>query len=190
MNHPLHRRGFLGSLFAFVSAKALGAEPQASAASSGFSVNHAEDRYGKRRIIAGLSQLFVKVGTTDTQGNLLIIENRHSVKGGPARHVHYDQDEWWYVLEGAYIAEIGSQRYCLQPGDSLFGPRRVPHAFAFVGEGTGRILIAFQPAGRMEELFDSIAGQPGFSEASRLPEYGLERVGPPLVVDGDVKSKD
>jgi quercetin dioxygenase-like cupin family protein len=181
MKSILHRRGFFGALFAFASTRVFASD--SPALTGGFSVKSGEDRYEKKRIIAGLSQLSVKVGTADTQGGAVIFENRHTAKGGPAKHFHYSQDEWWYVLEGTYIFEIGSQRYRLQPGDSVFGPRGVPHAFAFVGDTVGRILIVFQPAGRMEELFDSLAGQAGFSEASKLPEYGIERVGPPLSIE-------
>lgn len=182
MKSALHRRGFLGTLFAFASTKVFSSS-NGDATTGGFSVKSGEDRYEKKRIIAGLSQLAVKVGTADTQGAVVIFEHRHTAKGGPPRHFHYSQDEWWYVLEGTYIAEIGSQRYRLEPGDSIFGPRRVPHAFAFVGDTIGRVLIVFQPAGRMEELFDSMAGTPGFNEASKLPEYGFERVGPPLSIE-------
>jgi mannose-6-phosphate isomerase-like protein (cupin superfamily) len=182
MKNKLHRRGFLGALLAFASTKVF-ANGSDTATTGGFSVKNGEDRHGKERVIASISRLLVKVGTADTQGGTFIFEHRHTAKGGPARHFHYAQDEWWYVLEGTYIAEIGDQRYRLEPGDSIFGPRRVPHAFAFVGDTVGRVLIVFQPAGRMEELFDSLAGQGGFSEASRLPEYGVERVGPPLAIE-------
>ena len=182
MKYMLHRRGFFGSLLAFASTTIF-ASNNSAARSGGFSVKAGEDRYEKERVIAGLSQLFVKVGTADTQGGAVVFEHRHTAKGGPGRHFHHAQDEWWYVLEGTYIAEIGSQRYRLKPGDSIFGPRRVPHAFAFVEGTIGRVLIVFQPAGSMEELFDSLAGQAGFSEASKLPEYGLERVGPPLNIE-------
>jgi len=41
----------------------------------------------------------------------------------------------------------------LAPGDSVLGPRRVPHAFAFVGNTTGKLLVGFTPAGKMEEFF-------------------------------------
>lgn len=182
MKNTLHRRGFLGTLLAFVAARVFAGEESTSAETTGFSVNSGKDRYGKKRIVGSLSQLFVKVGTADTRGDMFVLEHRHTAKGGPPRHFHYSQDEWWYVLEGSYIAEVGSQRYRLEPGDSLFGPRRVPHAFAFVGDTVGRLLIVFQPAGRMEALFDSLAGQAGFADASKVREYGILHVGPPLSI--------
>ena len=42
-------------------------------------------------------------------------------------------------MEGEFIFEIGQERFTLKPGDSLLGPRKVPHAWAHVGDGRGRI---------------------------------------------------
>ena len=28
-------------------------------------------------------------------------------KGGPPRHVHFEQDEWFYVIKGDYVFEVG-----------------------------------------------------------------------------------
>lgn len=76
-----------------------------------------------------------------------ILENTFLANGGPARHLHYDQEEWFYVLEGSFKFEVGAERFHLQPGDSLLVPRRVPHVWAFEGSARDRILVAFFPAG-------------------------------------------
>ena len=31
----------------------------------------------------------------------------------PPRHLHRDQDEWFHVIEGKYVVEIGDERYVL-----------------------------------------------------------------------------
>ena len=36
------------------------------------------------------------------------MEQTSSKKGGPPRHLHHNEDEWFYVIEGEYITEIGS----------------------------------------------------------------------------------
>ena len=36
-----------------------------------------------------------------------MLENTFHAKGGPARHLHYDQDEWFYAVEGEFIIEVG-----------------------------------------------------------------------------------
>jgi hypothetical protein len=106
---------------------------------------------------------------------------------GPPKHYHEDQDEWFYCLAGQYVVEIGDKRFRLAPGDSVLGPRRVPHAFAYDGAGLGRLLVGFAPAGRMEKFFRDLEergeyfgnGTAKDKEVLRR-EYGIVNVGPPL----------
>jgi quercetin dioxygenase-like cupin family protein len=146
-----------------------------------FFVNAGEDRFGEYRGL-GISSIAFKVIPQDSSG-LLILENTFNAKGGPARHLHYEQDEWFYVLEGEFIMEVGAEKLKLQPGDSLLAPRQVPHVWAYVGETRGRILIAFLPAGKMEAFFREV------TKANAMPPqdpsvwraHGMELVGPPLL---------
>ena len=133
----------------------------------------------------GISRVFFKVATQDSHGSLFVMEMTHHAKGGPGRHFHYEQDEWFYIVEGEYIFEIGGERIRLKPGDSVFGPRKVPHVWAFVGDQPGRILFIFTPAGQIEAFFrepgkaDVIVPQdPAYFRA-----YGMELVGPPLAIE-------
>src|SRR6266852_7255862 len=112
------------------------------------------DREGESRGL-GISTIAFKVSTPNP-GDPFILENTFHAKGGPARHLHYDQDEWFYALEGEFLIEVGQERRRLQPGDSLFAPRRVPHVWAYVGETRGRMLMAFLPAGKMEVFFREV----------------------------------
>ena len=89
------------------------------------------DRFGEQRGL-GISTIAFKV-TTPNPSDLFILENTFLAKGGPARHLHYDQEEWFYVLEGEFQFEVGVDRFRLQPGDSLLAPRQVPYVWAFVG---------------------------------------------------------
>jgi mannose-6-phosphate isomerase-like protein (cupin superfamily) len=141
------------------------------------------DRFGEQRGL-GISTIAFKVTMPNPSG-LFILENTFLTKGGPARHLHYDQEEWFYILEGAFQFEIGAERLHLQPGDSLLAPRQVPHVWAFVGDVRGRILIAFLPAGKMEAFFREV------TRANAMPPqdpglwraHGMELLGPPLPVE-------
>jgi mannose-6-phosphate isomerase-like protein (cupin superfamily) len=140
------------------------------------------DRFGEHRGL-GVSSIQFKVVPQDSSG-LFIIENTFHSRGGPARHLHHAQDEWFYAVEGEFVVEIGSDRFRLTPGDSLLAPRQVPHVWAHVGEGRGRILITFMPAGKMEGFFREV------TKANAMPPqdpalwraHGMELVGPPLPV--------
>lgn len=140
-----------------------------------------EDRYGESRSL-GISAITFKLCPADAAG-VLVIENSFHAPGGPARHLHYEQDEWFYAVEGAFLMEVGDERIRLQPGDSVMAPRRTPHVWAHVGDGPGRILIAFFPAGQMEAFFRKVTGagamppqDPGLWRA-----HGMELLGPPLL---------
>lgn len=141
-----------------------------------------EDRFGEHRGL-GVSTIAFKVVPKDSSG-LFIVENTFHAKGGPARHLHYDQDEWFYALEGEFLIEVGQERMRLQAGDSLLAPRRVPHVWAYVGETQGSILITFMPAGKMEAFFRRVTKANAM--APQDPElwraHGMELVGPPLAV--------
>jgi mannose-6-phosphate isomerase-like protein (cupin superfamily) len=142
-----------------------------------------EDRFGEHRGL-GISQIDFKITPSDG-GGLLILENTFHAPGGPARHLHYEQDEWFYAVEGDFIIEVGQERLRLNPGDSLLAPRRVPHVWAYVGGGTrGRMLITFMPAGQMEAFFREV------TKANAMPPqdpelwraHGMELMGPPLAL--------
>jgi mannose-6-phosphate isomerase-like protein (cupin superfamily) len=142
-----------------------------------------EDRFGEYRGL-GISAIAFKVVPQDGDG-VLILENTFHAPGGPARHLHYDQDEWFYPVEGEFIIEVGQERMRLRPGDSLLAPRKVPHVWAYVGGTRGRMLIAFLPAGKMEAFFREV------TKANAMPAqdpelwraHGMELLGPPLSVE-------
>ncbi len=108
-------------------------------------------------------------------------------KGGPARHLHHEQEEWFYVLEGEYVIEVGEERYEPGAGDSVLAPREVAHAWAHVGEGTGRLIAALQPAGEIEAFFEDLAKLSNRPEREQLRRvfgsHGMELTGAPLSID-------
>ncbi|MDX9852021.1 MAG: cupin domain-containing protein [Anaerolineaceae bacterium] len=141
-----------------------------------------EDQFGEQRGL-GVSEITFKVTPKDSTG-IFIIENTFHEKGGPAKHLHYEQDEWFYAVEGVFLFEIGQEQFELHPGDSVLAPRKIPHVWAYSGNQRGRILIAFIPAGKMESFFREV------TKANAMPpqdpelwrSHGMELLGPPLKV--------
>ncbi len=142
-----------------------------------------KDLFGEYRGL-GVSHIEFKVCPPDSSSGLLIIENSFHAKGGPARHLHHEQDEWFYVLEGEFAFQVGEVEMRLHSGDSLLAPRKVPHVWAFVGDGRGRILIAFLPAGRMEAFFREVTKADAMApqDPDLWRAHGMELLGPPLPV--------
>lgn len=102
----------------------------------------------------------------DTGGRLAVIEQRLTPAGEPPRHVHANEDEAFYVLDGRLAATIGDDiTVGAGPGEMVFLPRGVPHSLhARTGEVHGLVLLT--PAG-FEEFFAAI-GRPATADA--LPE--------------------
>lgn len=136
--------------------------------------------------IWGLIPLTTKVSTQDSGGNLYVFEHADMGKGGPPRHVHFHQDEWFYVLKGEFAFQIGEEAFRLTAGHSVFAPRLVPHAWACVRD-PGTLLTLVSPAGTFETFLRETTRHrqlPLPDEVARaFAAHDMEVVGPPLPVD-------
>jgi mannose-6-phosphate isomerase-like protein (cupin superfamily) len=125
-----------------------------------------------------ISMLAFKVTGAQTGGRMLLVEHTHLRKGGPPLHVHHEQEEWFLVEDGRVVFQVGDQRLTLGPGDSLLGPRGVPHTFSAIGDEPAKLLIAFSPAGKMEEFFRDAQKVPlDKQDGAFYRKYGVEVVG-------------
>jgi mannose-6-phosphate isomerase-like protein (cupin superfamily) len=126
-----------------------------------------------------------KISGKDTNGALCIYDTIRTARGGPPLHIHHEQDEWFFVRSGRFVFRIGDETHELNAGDSLLGPRKVPHAFACLSD-KGALMIAFQPAGTIEQLFQSVAAlgrAPTMDDWKTIaPLHGSTILGPPLEV--------
>lgn len=151
----------------------------------GLKVNAGEDRFGAGITLMEGDQFFCKVSTSDTDGSLYIFDSIRDKKGGPSFHYHYDQDEWWYITEGEFLFKIGDETFTAKAGDSVFGPRMVPHAFAKTSDGIAKMVMGFQPAGKMEEYFKKVSegATKNMTDDEKFKfrkEHGFESIGPAL----------
>jgi mannose-6-phosphate isomerase-like protein (cupin superfamily) len=153
----------------------------------GLYVPDGKDRSEEELKIWDVIPLQIKVSTDDTDGALFVFEHADMGKGGPPRHFHYEQNEWFYAIKGDFAFEVGDEQFTLEPGDSLLAPRMVPHVWAYLGEEPGTLLVALQPAGSFEAFFREsceMTRLPTPEEADRMfAAHGMKVVGPPLDVD-------
>jgi quercetin dioxygenase-like cupin family protein len=131
-----------------------------------------------------LHRFAFKVLTRDTNGELFIIEHTTRQKGGPPHHIHPHQDEWFYVIEGVPL-EVGHHRVTLRPGGSILAPRNLPHAWAFVGNNGGRMLISYAtPPGTMEAFSREVTESNSMPRQDKalFERFDLILISPPLSV--------
>ncbi len=154
----------------------------------GFRIPAGEGRFHGHLRLKGVNQnvLDVKISGKDTDGDLAIFEQTSLSQGkGTPLHIHHAQDEIFYVLEGAYKFQVGTDKYDLKTGDSIFLPRKVPHAWTQVS-AKGKMNVIMQPAGKLEDFFVAIAAlthEPTKEEMAKIfADNDMEVVGPPLPV--------
>ena len=75
---------------------------------------------------------------------------------GAPLHTHHNEDEYSYVLQGRFGVQLGDEVLEAGPGDLLFKPRGVPHAFWNAGDDPARLLELISPAG-FENYFREMA---------------------------------
>ncbi|MCP9484390.1 MAG: cupin domain-containing protein [Gaiellaceae bacterium MAG52_C11] len=71
-------------------------------------------------------------------------------------HVHENEDELFYVLDGEHVFHVGDEEFRTGRGGLVFAPRGVPHGQRRVVPGSGRLLVLTAPAG-LEGFFRELA---------------------------------
>jgi len=157
-------------------------------ADKGFKISAGEGRLHGHMKLKGVNSnvLDVKISGEDTDDNLAIFEQTSLSQGkGTPLHIHNSQDEIFHVLEGAYYFQVGEEKYDLSQGDSIFLPRKVPHAWTQVSE-KGKMTVVVQPAGKLENFFvtmSTLDHEPTPKEIAKIfSDNDMQVVGPPLKV--------
>ena len=176
----MKRRSFLRSAAALLPAA--GFDPLAIAAAPALAQGHViaagQDTLRESHSL-GFSSILFKVLPRETNNGLFVIEHMNLVKGGPPLHEHPNQEEYFYVISGEVRFALGDQRVTLRAGDSVLGPRGIPHTFAAVEGKPSHMLIAFTPAGKMEEYFRATAiPNPPKQDAAFWRKFDVELLGP------------
>jgi quercetin dioxygenase-like cupin family protein len=110
---------------------------------------------------------------------------------GPPLHVHRDQDDTLYVLEGVLTVQVRDELFDLGPGDFATVPPGIPHTFDNVRKDQPPVKVCnlMTPGGLdaqfrdMSALRDNPAGMLDLRE-----KYGTAMVGPTLGVRLGLKS--
>src|SRR5215469_6235956 len=93
----------------------------------------------------------------------------------PPVHVHKNEDEWFYLLEGEMTFHVGGESHFAKAGAFVSFPRAIPHTFT-VESPTARFLVMNTPGG-FERMFE-LAPKTNKEAMRALAAYGMEVVGP------------
>ena len=97
----------------------------------------------------------VRASAEVTGGAFSVIEELPPLFDTPA-HIHANEDEYFHIIEGEHVIQVGAAEHRLGPGDGIFAPRGVPHAQRRIEPRVGRLLLVFSPGG-FEGFFRHLA---------------------------------
>jgi quercetin dioxygenase-like cupin family protein len=141
--------------------------------------------------IDNLARVALDAETTGGAFDVVEIEGREGDM--PPLHVHRDHDEAFHVLEGRLTVHLPGRVVDLGPGEALFAPRDVPHAYRVESE-RAKWLAVSTPA-RFASFVREAGEEPehdGFPALDRehdvaalaaaAARHGIELLGPPGAV--------
>lgn len=127
---------------------------------------------GRSVSLGGMGVVF-KVSGAQTGGAFAIVE--HPIEPGRLvmPHMHRNEDEYSYVLEGTVGARIGDREVVAGPGSYVIKPRGLMHTFWNPGPAPARLLEIIAPAG-FESYFIELAEAKDQRRGSELAtKYGV-----------------
>jgi len=125
---------------------------------------------GERLWFAGGGLFTMKATSAETGGAFLMLEDRMEHGKVTPLHVHANEDEALYVLQGDLLLHVDGEEHELHEGGFFLAPRGVPHAFMVTSE-TAHV-IAIQTPGSGEAFYRAAsdpASTPG--EAPRPADF-------------------
>ena len=126
----------------------------------------------------------------ETGGAYFVMEAVVAPGGGPPPHIHRNEDETFYIVEGRCDIRLDDEVVNAGPGDFVNIPRGRLHNFHNPTDEPVRMILTFTPAGiehffldTLERALDPTLEPPEAPEAVAAryvvaaPRYGLEFVG-------------
>lgn len=138
----------------------------------------------KEFVLAGVVMKRLVSGA-QTSGAFCLFENRSDGKTATPIHVHADDDETVYVLEGQLTVLVNGEARILSTGECAFLRRGIPHQLMNPGDRPARYILIGTPGlfeqflaeGGRELRKGEAAGAPTAADIARLkaaaPKFGI-----------------
>lgn len=132
----------------------------------------------------------IKAAGDETGGEMTFVETVVPAASGPPMHIHHNESESIYVLDGEVRVLANGKDLTLGAGGFVYLPKGSVHRFENTRDEPSRILLIFLPVG-IEGYFRELgtpwvegAPPPGepvdFEKLAQVaPRYGIEIVDPP-----------
>ncbi len=131
------------------------------------------DGEGEHLRFWGGGLLTIKASSEETGGAFLLFEDHMPQGKATPLHIHADEDETLYVLEGEILVHIDGSNHPVGPHGVAVAPRGVPHAFR-VTSPTARVLTLQTPGSA--EAFYRAASEPADASSDPAGPVDFARV--------------
>lgn len=140
---------------------------------------------GKGRVYDHLAgeKMTILLSAQDTGGAFGLFIDEVPPGAGPPLHIHHNEDETFYILEGELGMQVNGQKFTASPGTAVFLPKGMPHTFHNAGMQTARALVTVTPGG-LEGFFPEVEplvtqAEPDMAAILALAaNYGIEALPP------------
>lgn len=95
--------------------------------------------------ILGDQITFIATGE-DTNGQYSLFDENVLMEAGSIPHIHSEEDEAFYILEGEVTFQTGEKTLTATPGSFVFVPRGTAHAYRNLSTKPARMLIVTSPS--------------------------------------------
>jgi quercetin dioxygenase-like cupin family protein len=133
----------------------------------------------------------IKAGAAQTAGAYMVVECFLAPGFSPPPHIHHQDDEAFYILEGELSGSCGERTWRGGPGTFVLLPRGIPHCFRVESDSPARVLQLGNGTGFERFIAEvgapaqtlTLPPSPGESEIARMlvaaPKYAIELLPPP-----------
>lgn len=94
----------------------------------------------------------------ESSGSYFAMEALVPACGGPPPHIHRNEDETFYLVDGQCTFRLGDETITAGAGDFVNVPRGTVHCFRNDGTAPMRMIVTFTPAG-IESFFEETLEQ-------------------------------
>lgn len=110
-----------------------------------------------------------------TGASFTLLSSSMPAGSGPPPHIHDDEDELFYVLEGQLRVRCGNDEWVIGPGDCAYLPRGVMHQPRVEGSHPARVLVILSRPG-IEDFFEQVMAEVAASGGPPTLEL-MDRIG-------------
>ena len=128
---------------------------------------------GERLWFYGGGVFTIKATAAETDGSLFMFEDVMAQNKVTPLHLHPDEEEAIYVIEGELVVHVDGTNHHVETGGLCVAPRGVPHAL-LVTSPTARVLVTLAP-GRAEAFYRG-ASEPATADTDASGPVDFDRL--------------